>query len=208
MIKEDIMKKIFTISIILLTTITCMAYAQDAAGTLPGAGTGRQKPPIFTAIDSNLDGSLSSTEISRASASLKTLDKNGDGKLTPDEYKPPKPGEMQRAKEGNSYQKQGESDNQALNDKTKRSLAQNNSFAPESTQASANQVTPDSVQRKGQKDGRPPKPSIDLALDANKDDVISASEIAGAALALKGLDKNIDGSLSRDECLPARPDKK
>ena len=40
------------------------------------------------ALDTNHDGTLSAEEIANASASLKKLDKNGDGKLTSDELRP------------------------------------------------------------------------------------------------------------------------
>jgi Ca2+-binding EF-hand superfamily protein len=43
------------------------------------------------ALDTNHDGIIDSNEIANASAALLTLDKNGDGKLTPDEYLPPLP---------------------------------------------------------------------------------------------------------------------
>jgi len=39
----------------------------------------------------NHDGIIDSNEIANASAELKTLDKNGDGQLTPDELRPPRP---------------------------------------------------------------------------------------------------------------------
>ena len=44
------------------------------------------------------------------------------------------------------------------------------------------------------------------ALDANHDKVIDAQEIANAPAALKTLDKNADGKLTRDEIHPPRPD--
>jgi uncharacterized protein YuzE len=43
-------------------------------------------PPLIAALDADKDGTLSATEIANASAALKSLDKNGDGVLTPDEY--------------------------------------------------------------------------------------------------------------------------
>ena len=43
------------------------------------------------ALDANHDGVIDANEIANASAALKTLDKNGDGKLTPDELRPPRP---------------------------------------------------------------------------------------------------------------------
>ena len=43
--------------------------------------------PIIAAIDLNKDGILENTEIEQARQSLKKLDTNGDGKITPDEYR-------------------------------------------------------------------------------------------------------------------------
>ena len=40
------------------------------------------------ALDANNDGDLSAAEIANATTSLKALDLNADGKLTPDEYRP------------------------------------------------------------------------------------------------------------------------
>jgi len=50
------------------------------------------KPPIETALDVDQDGEISAEEIAGASAALSKLDKNGDGKLTPEEYRPRRPG--------------------------------------------------------------------------------------------------------------------
>ena len=54
---------------------------------------GRRPPPlpIIAALDANKDGVIDETEIANAPAALKTLDKNGDGKLTMDELLPPLP---------------------------------------------------------------------------------------------------------------------
>jgi hypothetical protein len=59
----------------------------------PGApGFRPHRPsPIIAALDANHDGVIDETEIANASAALKTLDKNGDGKLTMDELMPPRP---------------------------------------------------------------------------------------------------------------------
>lgn len=50
-----------------------------------------------------------------------------------------------------------------------------------------------------------PLPPIIAALDANGDGVIDAGEIAKAAESLKKLDKNGDGKLTMEECMPPRP---
>lgn len=55
--------------------------------------------------------------------------------------------------------------------------------------------------------GRPPghrPPPILAALDANKDGVIDATELANATAALTTLDKNGDGKLTRDELMGDR----
>lgn len=55
--------------------------------------------------------------------------------------------------------------------------------------------------------GHPPHPPIPVleVLDANKDGVISAEEIANASAALKTLDANNDGKLDPQEFLPPPP---
>ncbi len=62
-------------------------------GRRRGAGKGGPKPPIFSALDSNGDGAVSSDELSNAATILGTLDRNGDGGLEPEEYRPPRPAE-------------------------------------------------------------------------------------------------------------------
>jgi len=47
--------------------------------------------PLMAALDANKDGTIDEKEIANASAALKTLDKNGDGKLTREEFAPPRP---------------------------------------------------------------------------------------------------------------------
>jgi hypothetical protein len=48
----------------------------------------RHTPPLVKALDSDGDGSISSSELANASTSLAKLDKNGDGNLTRDELRP------------------------------------------------------------------------------------------------------------------------
>jgi len=65
-------------------------YRQGGPG---GPGGRRMMPPspLMEALDANHDGIIDANEIANASAALKTLDKNGDGKLTPDELRPRRP---------------------------------------------------------------------------------------------------------------------
>jgi hypothetical protein len=51
--------------------------------------------PLVEALDVNHDSIIDSNEIANASAELLTLDKNHDGQLTPDEYRPHRPHHQQ-----------------------------------------------------------------------------------------------------------------
>lgn len=57
----------------------------------PGGPGQRPMPPLIAALDANHDGVIDADEIANAPAALKKLDKNGDGKLTMDELRPPRP---------------------------------------------------------------------------------------------------------------------
>jgi hypothetical protein len=64
---------------------------REGPGGLPGPGQGgpMMRPmPIIEALDQNKDGTIDASEIAKASEALKKLDKNGDGQLTPEEYRP------------------------------------------------------------------------------------------------------------------------
>ncbi len=65
----------------------------NAAPNAPGPGMHGHRPPspLFQALDANHDGVIDADEIANAPAALKTLDKNGDGALTQDELRPPRP---------------------------------------------------------------------------------------------------------------------
>ena len=69
--------------------VACLVHAQGQPPT--NAGHPRPLPPIFRVLDANQDGVIDAAELANASAALKKLDKNGDGRLTPDEYRPPRP---------------------------------------------------------------------------------------------------------------------
>ena len=57
----------------------------------PRAGRGREPlvPPLMAALDANRDAIIDAEEIENAPAALRKLDRNGDGKLTPDELRFP-----------------------------------------------------------------------------------------------------------------------
>jgi hypothetical protein len=91
-----------TLTLAALAATAFMAQAQDNGGPPDGGppnggppdGQGFRRPPplpLAMALDVNHDGIIDSNEIANASAELLTLDKNGDGQLTTNEYLPPPP---------------------------------------------------------------------------------------------------------------------
>jgi hypothetical protein len=81
------------ICLMLMAFGASVAFAQDKDQPPPrgpGEGMHRPPPPIIAALDLNHDGVIDKDEIAKASESLKTLDKNGDGQLTLDEIRPPR----------------------------------------------------------------------------------------------------------------------
>jgi hypothetical protein len=99
--------KVLLIGAIAATASGMLLVAQEGSGTPPatqgdrssdgssqggpGRGDRPPKPPLELALDANQDGTIDADEIANATTALKELDKNGDGQLTPDEYRPPRP---------------------------------------------------------------------------------------------------------------------
>src|SRR5258706_6479463 len=63
------------------------AMAQEGGGQGGPAHGQRPKHPLEVALDANADGVIDASEIANATAALKKLDTNHDGKLTRDEYR-------------------------------------------------------------------------------------------------------------------------
>ena len=84
------------LTLLALGASALIVNAQNGGGPPDGPrvpGDGHHPPPLplVTALDTNHDGVIDSNEIANASAALKTLDKKGDRRLTPDEYIGPPP---------------------------------------------------------------------------------------------------------------------
>jgi len=92
---QHTMKKSLLILALGLSAFTLSAQDSDAPPRpegRPGGPGGRPQSPLFAAIDTNKDGKLDAGEIANAANSLKTLDKNGDGEISQDEVRGPRPG--------------------------------------------------------------------------------------------------------------------
>lgn len=84
----------------LITVVAAIGLSTVIGLCQQGAGQVRQprqqqavqqrvpRSPIIAVLDANGDGIIDENEIANAVNALKKLDKNGDGKLTPDEYLP------------------------------------------------------------------------------------------------------------------------
>jgi len=152
---------------------------QDQQG--PQGGRHHRPPPskLLLALDANHDGVIDSNEIANSSAVLTTLasEVGTNGTLTWAEVCPQRP------------PRPGGNDSASSTNQD-------------------NPPPPDGQQGQGQGQGqhhRPPPDKLFTALDANHDGVIDANEIANAPAALKTLDKNGDGQLTRDELRPNHP---
>jgi hypothetical protein len=168
---------------VLALVVGCGIAAAQATGAQPpdgGEDRPRPRPPIDTALDVNGDEIIDAGEIANAVAAVTKLDTNGDGQLTPDEYRPPRPG--------------GRAAGQAKGD---------GAAAWQSGQGATGAGTGRGTPPQG---GARPRPPIVRALDANGDGEIDAGELANADKALRALDADGDGTLSPNEYRPPRPD--
>ena len=147
-------------------------------------------PPLLGALDSDHDGIISADEIKAAADALLTLDKNKDGKLTPDEFlgRPPG-GPPPGGPQGGGPNAGGPNAGGNTKPANRPAPGQN----------------PGGPQGGNGQPQRPPPPPLVGALDADHDGEISAAEIADAAKALLTLDKNGDGQLGPGEYMGHPP---
>jgi hypothetical protein len=149
--------------------------AQDGPRPRPGDGARPPLPPLVVALDINHDGAIDQTELAGAPEALRALDKNGDGQLTPAELRP-----------GRGPRPEG-------------------AAGPGEHPRPPRDEAAKQAEQGGPAGGRRPGPPLVMALDANHDGVIDASEISNATTALMTLDKNSDGKLTIEELQPHGP---
>jgi hypothetical protein len=88
-IKSQTTMKTTTIPLLCAMLTGTLATAQEPAGQRPPPPP--HLPPLLAVFDTDHDGVLSAEEIKNASAVLAKLDKNGDGQITKEEMRPPRP---------------------------------------------------------------------------------------------------------------------
>jgi hypothetical protein len=152
-----------------------------------GRGGERGPPPFMMALDVNSDGVLDQDEIEMAADSLKTLDKNKDGKLSMEELMPPRsPG---------GFGGPGSPGQGAPGQGTRPSFAQMlEQFDADKDGALSKSEVPEERQR------------IFEFADRNKDGKIDKEEMESMGRGREGggdmiaqFDKNGDGKVSKDE---------
>lgn len=169
--------------------------------------------PLLRVLDADHDGIIGAGEIEKAPDALATLDKNKDGKLTPNEFLAPRPdgpppGETERPPKREAGDKEREWP--FPNKKPPGDGEKPQRVAGDDGRERPGQKPPVDRERKPERDGdrerpRPHAPPLVAALDANHNGEISADEIADSAKALLTLDKNGDGQLSPREYLGPPP---
>ena len=86
------MRFLFGMKICLLLVSVFAAFASSGCVMAARAAYRSAQPPppspLVSALDRNHDGVIDAAEMATASQALQTLDRNGDGKLTRDEYEP------------------------------------------------------------------------------------------------------------------------
>jgi Ca2+-binding EF-hand superfamily protein len=191
----------------------------------PGRGSYIQFHPLLSALDTNRDGVIDEAELARAPGILRSLDRNADGRITPDEMAPARRREDGPPREDSveevvktylAFDKNG--DGKLTKDELPERMqgifdrADTNKdgfLTADELRALARAQHPAGAGR-GEREGRGGRgpgmtDPIFAALDTNHDNVIDADEIANAASSLKKLDKNNDGKLTEDEVRPNFP---
>lgn len=178
-----------------------------------GAQGGRERPRfVLQALDLDHDGTLSAAEIQAAPASLKALDRTGDGELTPDEMEPPRTDAGatpdQLVAQLMSFDKNGDGV-LTPNELPERMSAL---FTRGDTNKDG-KLTPDEIRRMAGRTGSPngkagaPGSASGMmrldpvlnALDTNHDGMLSAAEISAASVSLLVLDVDHSGSIEAAE---------
>ncbi len=241
------MKRSLIIATIVVTAWTLNSIAQDnemqgppmhQPGMNQGGSGGKGGMPapgfaVLKALDKNGDKVIDEKEIANASTALRTLDRNEDGKVTPNEIMQTRPrsdGEQSqgnregRGNRGGQNEMMGpgnekgdcencgkrQCDRNRMGNRGEQSgpkkMGNRQSRGGEGRMGRGGEEMGPQQGGPGREGGmRPPIPPFIQALDPNGDKVVDADEIANIQKAIKKLDKNGDGKLTIDELLPRPP---
>ena len=189
------------------TRLTTILFA---AAAISSAQPGPPRPsPIIAAVDTDHDGTVSAAELSGAGRALTTLDKNHDGQLTQDEFRPQFGGgrgggsddllKTLMALDANS---DGQLSKAEVPERMQGLFTRGDKNSDGMLSAGELKALAGS-QRRPEGEG-PPMDPIAAALDTDRDGTISAAELSAASTPLAKLDRNGDGMLSADEGRPMR----
>lgn len=194
---------------LLCGTATVSLLAQGPGGPPPGGGPGEHHHgpppnPLFDALDTNHDGVISADEMANATASLKSLLKDGATQLTREDLRPahaPRPeanGDPAAAGDAGQHPRP-----KGVRPHGPPAQEQADADVPEPGDA-PHGPHPDAAGNRPPHHGPPPSPLFD-ALDANHDGTISADEMGNATASLKSLLKDGATQLRREDLRPAHP---
>ena len=190
---------IVAVSFVLCARTTHAQEGPPPGGPGPGGPEGgRPRPPLILALDANQDGTIDKQEIADATSALKRLDKDGDGRLTPEETRPSRGGGPGMRGPGGGGPGGGAPGGSGPRGEGPGGAGPGGGGPPDGP-------PPGPPPGGGGPRGGRPRPPLDAALDADQDGVIDNREMANAPAALKTLDKNQDGSLTLEEIRPFRP---
>jgi len=172
----------------------------------------RRGGPAMMMLDTDRDGIITAAEWQNAPSALAKLDTNGDGKVSPDELRPPgggSPGSEEMVSRMMSFDKDGDGKLSAaeLPERMQGMMARadkNNDglLTKEELTAAA---PPQGEGRGGgpRGGGMMRMDPILSAVDTDQDGTLSAAEIQSSSAAIAKLDKDGDGKLTREEVRPA-----
>lgn len=178
----------------------------------------RRGGPAMMLLDTDQDGTITAAEWKNAPSALAKLDKNSDGKVTPDELRPPGPppgGEdmvarmMSFDKDNDGKLSAAELPERMQGMMTRADKNSDGFLTKEELTAAAPSGPPQGEGRGGPRGEGGPRGGmmrmdpILSAVDADQDGTLSATEIQGSASAIAKLDKDGDGKLTREEVRPA-----
>lgn len=179
----------------LLFTLATLAFAQHRRGG-----------PALQLLDADKDSVISIAEINNAPTALAKLDANADGQLTADELRPPgrPPADRDMAKSLMSFDKNadGKLAKNELPERMQGMLARGDKDGDGFLTSAEIQAMVPAQPREGEGGMMRMDPLLS-AIDADKNGIISFTELQNSAAALRALDKDNDGQLSSPEIRPA-----